>query len=329
MPVRISLPAFLSVQSCADTVAVSRQILVAHNDIDLDATKVRFVDPFGLTLAGSSFHQVLRHGRVVRIRGLNPELRGYLTRMNLFEGVKFVDGAPSQAGRHNRADSLVELTHLQEPGEVDAASYRLAQALVGKITAGDNDSPDEMTGFRPSERLMEPVQYALSELLENALTHAKAHGFQGACVSVAGQYYPKSDRVQLSVADNGCGFLSSLRDHPSLRRETHQEAILLGLRPRVSCNRDLGLFDETVNEGVGLTTVLRIAEYAGGRAMVLSGDFMHDTTAKTSTGRLPEGTFWQGVTVVLEFRRNLLPKVRFRDLLPVLDREPHINLRFE
>lgn len=323
------LPAYLTAQSYASTVAVSRQVLDADDDIDLNAAKVRFVDPFGVTLAGSIFRRALRQGRRVRIRGLNSDVRGYLTRMDLFEGVEFVDGTPSRAGRRNRADSLVELTHLQQQGEVGAASYRLAQALVGAMTmdAGE-DTPDEMTGYRPSERLEEPIQYALNELLENALTHAKMHGFQGACVSVAGQYYPKTDRVQLSVTDNGCGFLSSLRGHHDLLGETHQEAILLGLQPRVSHNRDLGLSDETVNEGVGLTTVVRIAERAGGKAMILSGDFMHDTAAQTS-GLLPEGVFWQGVAVVLEFRRDQLQNVRYRDLLPVIEGGRPITIRFE
>lgn len=329
MPVIITLPACLLVQSCNGTVAVSRRVLDANDDIEFDAAKVRFVDPFGLTLAGSSIRQVLHQGRAVRIRGLNPNVRGYLARMDLFKGVEFVDGSPTPGKRRNRADSLVELTHLEKPGEVGPASYRLAQALVGAMTmdAGE-DAPDEMSGYRPSERLVEPIQYALNELLENALTHARMHGFQGACVSVAGQYYPKSDRVQLSVTDNGCGFLASLRGHHALLGETHQQAILLGLRPRVSRNRDLGLSDETVNEGVGLTTVVRIAEHAGGKAMILSGDFMHNTAAQTS-GLLPEGVSWQGVAVVLEFRRDQLQNVRYRDLLPVIQSGHPTTLRFE
>ena len=329
MPSPIRLPAYLTSRSYADVVAVSQKILRMEEDITLDAGRLRFVDPFALTLLGSSFRQLRTRGLTVRVGGLNVDLQGYLSRMDLFNGVEIIGRVSGSNRRRDRADSLVELTHVETRSEVGPTSYRLACALVGSIPdVNPNEEPDEMTGFRTSERLERPIQYALNELLENALTHARGHGFRGTCVSVAGQYYPGRRMVQLAVSDNGCGFLSSLRGHPELHGETHQQAILLGLRPRVSCNRDLGILDDTANEGVGLTTAVRIAERAGGKAMVLSGNFMHDTVTSIS-GRLPGNTSWQGVAVVLEFRRDQLQNVSPGDLLPALDGGRPETLRFE
>lgn len=329
MPSPIRLPAYLSSRSFADVVAITREILRAKEDITVDASVLCFVDPFALTLLGSSFRQLRGRGLTVRVSGLSTDLQGYLSRMDLFRGVEVLGRGSNSSQRRNRADSLVELTHVETRAEVGPTSHRLACALVGSIPdVNPNEEPDEMTGFRTSDRLEGPIQYALNELLENALTHAKGHGFQNVCVSVAGQYYPRRKRVQLAVSDNGCGFLSSLRQHPELHGETHQQAILLGLRPRVSCNRDLGIFDDTANEGVGLTTAVRIAERTGGKAIVLSGDFMHDTVT-SSSGQLPENIFWQGVAVVLEFHRDQLQNVRLRDLLPAVDGGRANTLRFE
>lgn len=120
--------------------------------------------------------------------------------------------------------------------------------------------------------------------------------------------------------------LCELRGHPALHRETHMAAILAALQPRVSCNRDLGLRADSVNQGVGLTTTQRIAASAGGRLYIASGDAIHSAT---SFGHLTDGACWQGVAIALECRRQRLPDVHFRDLLPPLEPQPGIKLRFQ
>jgi hypothetical protein len=98
-----------------------------------------------------------------------------------------------------------------------------------------------------------------------------------------------------------------LRDHVAMRhllRKTDLDAILVALRPRVSCNRDLGVFKDSVNQGVGLTTVSRIAEHAQGRLVVVSGRGLHDPLG--GSRRLAHGARWRGVAIALECRRDAL-----------------------
>lgn len=45
--------------------------------------------------------------------------------------------------------------------------------------------------------------------------------------------------------------------------ETDEAAILLALEPRVSCNKDVDLMGDSVNEGIGLTVVYRMVKDAG------------------------------------------------------------------
>lgn len=183
-----------------------------------------------------------------------------------------------------------------------------------------------MTGYTETDRLAEPIQYALNELLENALTHARRAGYMDSCVWVACQYYPSNGLVRVGVVDNGCGFLATLRGHSALHQKTHLAAILAALQPRVSCNRDLGLLADSVNQGVGLTTTNRIAERAGGRLYIASGDAIHSAIASV---HLTGGAYWQGVAIGLVCKREKLPEVRFRELLPPLEPLPSVRLRFQ
>nr|WP_295388251.1 ATP-binding protein [uncultured Thiodictyon sp.] len=294
----------------------------------IDASGVRFVDPFGLTLLGASFQELSDWGQRVIVCGLSSDVGGYLQRMDLFTGVELRDCAPVRTRRHNRQDALVELTCIVDKNAASDAAGRLTSALIGAVPGIDrNEAPDLMTGRTQADRLGMPIQYVLSELLENALSHARRAGRQGARVWVAGQYYPASDLVRLAVTDNGCGFLATLKSHPNLRNQTHRDAILTAIQPRVSCNRDVGLRADTENEGVGLTMVVRIARSAGGKALIVSGDAYHDPAA--AGGLLRGGAFWQGVTIALELRRDRLGSIRIAELLPTLEGMARVPLRFE
>jgi len=328
MPTPVRLPAYLSIRSAAEVVAACQHLIKSDGDAVVDAAGLRFADPFGLAMLGATFHMIRDQGRAVGVRGLSFNMAGYLSRMDVFKGVNLIDCAPRATGRHDRSDALVELTRLDNQSGVDDLAYRLAKALVGSIPDLDPAEPsDEMTGFTAFDRLVEPLQYALSELLENAMTHARRQGYRDASVWVACQYYSRNGLIRLGVVDNGCGFLATLRSHPELRRETHHEAILTALRPRISCNRDLRLGTDSVNQGVGLTTTCRIAEHAGGRLVIVSGDAIHSTNAESGT--FTDSAAWQGVAIALECRRDRLPDIRFRELLPPYNAQTPVRLRFE
>lgn len=111
-----------------------------------------------------------------------------------------------------------------------------------------------------------------------------------------------------------------------LRQPTHLAAILAALHPRVSCNRELGLRADSVNQGVGLTTTQRIAMSAGGCLYIASGDAIHSSAAYC---HLSGGIRWQGVAIGMECKRQRLPEVHVRELLPPFEPQPGIRLRFE
>lgn len=326
----IFLPRFISAQSAFDAMLICQQILKNTDKyIEIDASNLRFADPFGIALLGACFYEVKLHGQNIHVYNLNSSLSGYLQRMDLFDHIELINCPQTNGTRHNRGDSLVELTMLSMHSEVGTVSHKLANAIVGSFGDVDPNEPeDEMSGFNLFARLTEPLQYALNELLENSLTHARRAGHTNASVWIASQYYQSNGLIRIGVVDNGCGFLESLRNHAALESKRHLDAILLALQPRISCNRDLGIHNDSVNQGVGLTTSCRIVQSAGGRMILVSGDSIHDTTG-TSRESNNDSCYWQGVGIAIECKRSKLADVRFRELLPQLDDLPRVHLRFE
>lgn len=329
MTIQVSLPAYLTVRGVIPTMRIAQKIRWANDNVEIDAKALKYADPFGMAVLGACFNCILRQGMTVSVKGLDTNIRSYLDRMNLFEGVNLESANLPTRTRHDRSDSLVELCSLQYTGDVEAASSRLAKALIGRAPGANfEEEPDEMTGYKTVERLIEPLQYVFSELLENALTHARRAGYANARVWVASQYYPKSDRIAIGVVDNGCGFLATLKSHSELTSQSHHAAILAALKPRVSCNRDLGIMPDTVNQGVGLTMTSRIVAEVKGKLLLVSGNAIHDTENGES-GSIGEGWSWGGVAIAIECQRAHLSTVQYRKMLPPLDDLPPARLRFE
>ncbi|HJX17486.1 MAG TPA: ATP-binding protein [Acidiferrobacterales bacterium] len=296
--------------------------------IACDAAELQFVDPVGLCLLAATCHRLATQGKRLRLENVSPAIAGYLARMDLFKacGIEYKENF----ARHDRQTDLVEICVADKAAEGDLLANKIVTALVGATPGYDpHAAPDEMTGYQPQDYLYKPLHYLFSELLENALTHAKRAGYKDARAWVAAQYYPRKDRIQLAVVDNGCGLLRSLERHPSLPEKSHKAAIRLAFEPRVTCNPDLGIRpNETVNQGIGLTVIREIVVQGRGVMRLVSGD----TLLETAGGREKTCpvTPWQGVVLALEFKRDLLRQVNVGQIIHELRGKPGPGgLRFE
>jgi hypothetical protein len=236
--ITLACPALMTLDQPDDLIGLCGAALAADGDVLLDAHALRFTDPFGMALLGATCFTLQKRGRVVQVSGLQAAISGYLQRMDVFANVELVDCAPASGGRRDRRDALVELTRIDRPVDIDPRANQLADALVGRMPDIDLGEPlDEMTGLNTAYRLSIPLAYVLTELLNNALSHARRAGHKNACVWVASQYYRKDHRLQLAVVDNGCGMLETLRNHSVLadyQRKTDHLAILAALRRAIA-----------------------------------------------------------------------------------------------
>lgn len=301
----------------------------SRTDIVCDASDLQFVDPVGLCLLAATCHQLARAGKKLRLENVRPAIVDYLARMDLFKacGIEYKENFT----RYDRRSDLVEICVADKAAEGEQLASKIATTLVGAMPDYDpNAKPDEMTGFLPHEHLHVPLHYIFSELLENALTHAKRAGYRDARVWVAAQYYPEKDRIRLAVVDNGCGLLRSLARHSSLPEQSHAAAIALAFEPRVTCNPDLEIRpNETVNQGIGLTVIRGIVARGSGVMRLVSGDALVEQRGASQPGTRRISP-WQGVVLALEFKRELLRQVNVGQIIQELRSRPGPSgLRFE
>lgn len=322
-PVSVVLPRTLGVGNLASLIDVLSQIGAGVGDVELDCSNVNFVDPLGMTVLAATLEALVKQRRVSML-WLSTKIAGYMERMDFFNGIP-VEGVnvPKNRIRNDQRSNLLEITRVADSGSSEAVAYQLATVIVGNIIGRAPKLPSD-NGYEPDteyDQYYRPLRYALSELLENALTHARRQGSFNASVWIAAQYYKdQGGRIQVAVVDNGCGFLATLQNHAELRAKNHAEAIRTALKPRVSCNRDMGPFGESVNEGVGLTTTVRIVKETGGSVHIVSGDAMFTDCELSSVKRRDQvqplrGT-WNGVAISATFVCQKLPAIRIDQLLP-------------
>jgi two-component sensor histidine kinase len=298
-------------------------------ELEIDARDVKFLDPLGLAVLAALLSPRCAY-QTVSLNWLSVKIAAYLDRMDFFTHCP-VQGVyvPHGATRNDLRRTLVEITPVTAAWETDQTANRLATALTGQMTGLNqpktidfNDPQSEFDSFN------RPIQYALNELLDNSLTHARREGRAGASVWVAAQHYQAEDDVRIAVVDDGCGFLATLVNHPELTVKSHMAAIELALKPFISCNRDAGIFAGSVNEGVGLTITRNISEAAGGGMMIVSGDGRFTTGRGGTTFKSP--VCWSGVAISFVCKRSGLPGTNPSMFLPTLPESstPAPNLRF-
>ena len=330
----IRLPHQMTKSNLLACLGVADALVRNTNDvIPVDASDLRFIDPFALTLLAAAGERVGQAGRMIDLIALNPMHGGYLERMDLFRQPWIRRSAVVPADtRHDQRANLVELKRLTEEREVDSTAISLASAVLGWIPGLDRNAPlDHMTGRNDWDRTLEPLCHTFTELLQNAVTHARRDGYRDASVWVTAQYMKRSDRIHMGIVDTGCGFLGSLRNHPRLTTPSDEAAILLALQLRISCNRDFGLTGDATNAGIGLTTTYRIVRAASGRMVIVSGSGV----VQIESGRDPhaaeaEGLSWQCAAIGIELARSAMINIDIRTLMPPRDiGRPAPNIRFE
>lgn len=324
--VSLKLPETLGVKSIGALITALSQVRSSSGNVELDCSNVSFVDPFGMTVLAAVL-ETLDEGRRVAMHWLPTNIASYLERMDFFNGIQ-VDGVeiPHNRTRHDQRSNLLEITRVSEPSKSEAVVDQLATAIVSKIIGRGHNTVNFNTPDTEYDQYYRPLRYALSELIENALTHARREGAFNSSVWVAAQYYKDNQnggRVQVAVVDNGCGFLATLQNHHELHEKTHAAAIRTALRPKVSCNRDMGPFGESVNEGVGLTTTVRISKTTGGDVHIISGDALFLEGCMASGKRRDQVLAlqgkWDGVAISATFVCKNLPLIRIPDLLPTVE----------
>ena len=169
----------------------------------------------------------------------------YLIRLGLFEFLGVDPGR--QITEHEAAGRFVPLTQIQNNAELRSTITDLVPLL---------HAPLEVAA---------PIKYVFSEMVRNVLEHSKSP--VGAVVCA--QYFRRSNRISIGIADAGIGVLGSMRRfHPVT---TSRDAIGLALRPGIS-GATARIGGNEFNAGAGLFFTKSIAALSRNYFLIYSGD---------------------------------------------------------
>src|SRR5690606_9928422 len=113
---------------------------------------------------------------------------------------------------------------------------------------------------------------------------------------------------------------------------------LTALKSKISCNRDMGPFAESFNEGVGLTTTVRMTKATGGDLHIISGDALVLESGSKYQKRNDRAStlpaHWNGVAISATLVPETLRGKRASDYLPPVELKstsphPTVALRFD
>lgn len=288
--------------------------------INIDASKMMFIEPIGICIFASLCEALAQRDQRLKLIGLKDNIKTYLSRMDLLKHCHVDYSEPTR--RLDRASSLIEVHSISQQRDIEKSAQKISHCIVGNVPEFDENAlPDKMTGHQPHTQLEDNLQYLFNELLENSLTHGRRHGYSKSNVCVTSQYFSSTDLIKLAIVDRGCGFLNTLRDHPS-KPQTDFDAIKLALEPYTSCNRDVGIMPDSYNEGVGLTVISRMVGGAGGELVLFSGDAINKyKNCKLIEHTTFEHKAWSGVGISITLPRSGIKELPYRDVINKLRNE--------
>jgi anti-anti-sigma regulatory factor len=151
--------------------------------IDIDMSHVSWMDANMCAPFGAILERLKEESRTITFWNMRAELRDILRRNNFLRTREFT-GAPTMRTQGTTIDY-----QRFDPNDVAAFKEYVAQYLVGK------GIPD-MTAA-----LQRKFRESIAEIFENAMEHSDTQLGVFAC----GQYYPRKERLDFSVADRGIG----------------------------------------------------------------------------------------------------------------------------
>lgn len=216
-----------------------------ENKICLDFKMVQFYEPIAIVLLLSRLRHWHNHGVKLSMSNYKTcPAHGYLQRIDFYEqlGLKLEESFLRQAS----AERFVEICTVKKTN-----ADEIAREMSRCIAVHSEQADDVETCFK----------YALGEILANCAQHSGAEGY--ACA----QYYPKSKRIAIAVADCGIGLRNSFNDtEMEGRLLSHEDALRECLKPFVSSAllRPPPPYGSHVNRGIGLAMVSELARQTCG-----------------------------------------------------------------
>ena len=216
------------------------------------------VHPMVLAMVASVGRTMLEQNRAIICEPIESKSGTYLIRMGLMKNL--TNEPQQQMNEHEAAGRFIPLTNIRNSDELD----QFLRELVPRLHTDPNSA--------------DAIKYAIDELVRNVLEHAESP--YGAMVCA--QFFKKTSRVSIGVADMGIGIRSSISRAHLVGSD--KQAIALALTPGVT-GTTTAPGGTAANAGAGLFFVKSIAKVNRDFFAIYSGTALYKLL-KTKTGRI-------------------------------------------
>jgi len=236
----------------------------SRNQLKLDFSKCKFFAPFSMLFIAAKLKALKLRNPELDIRCTGHHEHPYLAHVGFFRLLGFGHGR--EVGEAWGSENYLPITELtrdqlytdpedrwQELGDL---IQRHADKLALMISRDRSTNSD----------MFDVLSYSIREVMRNVFEHSEADRLY-----YCAQYWPRSHKVEFSVADFGIGVRRGLGTNPNFRFHTDKQALEYSLLPSVSGKTHLPRRSENWhNSGYGLYMTNRLARN-GGNFVIASG----------------------------------------------------------
>jgi anti-sigma regulatory factor (Ser/Thr protein kinase) len=270
------------------------------------------IHPLIIAMTIALAKEVKLKGGVVTCQDFSAKSRPYLLRMGLIEELNPNHGI--QILEHEEAGRFIKARQIKNSEELNQFITDMVPLL--------HTTPEQAY----------PIKYVMSELVRNVLEHSKSQ--VGAIVCA--QYFKKSNRIAIGVADRGLSIKTAI--NKSYNTQSYDEAINLAMRPGIT-GTTTKIGGTEYNAGAGLFFTKSIAKVSKDFFMLYSGDTFYKLrkTAKTAEVELfanplydkntlkVDLPFWQGTSVGIDISLDI--NQDFDNLLEMIRDAYHLDVK--
>jgi hypothetical protein len=144
--------------------------------VECNAEDLITAEPVALCLLAAAFGQLERRGQSARIRGLRPEVKENLERLDVLR--EWLPERPQQLrpAEHGDSQSTLRACRVATLGEANDLANLLSREIAAFVPADDLGAIVEADPSLHRYRVVEqPLGYVITELLDNSLSHASEH----------------------------------------------------------------------------------------------------------------------------------------------------------
>ena len=261
------------------------------------------IHPIVVSMAMALSEDVRLDGGTITCQDFNAKSRPYFLRMGLIDAL-------------NPNHGLVIDEHESAGRFIPARKIRTSLELSAFIT-------DVVPLLHTTPEQAYPIKYVISELVRNVLEHSQCRFGAFVCA----QYFNKSNRISIGVADRGIGIMKAI--NKSYNVKTDKDAIELALRPGIT-GTTTRIGGTAYNAGAGLFFTKSIAKVSRDFFLMYSGNSffkLHKTSAtkkvqlfadpKDDKSNFKSGLpYWKGTAVGIDISMDV--NQDFQDLLDMI-----------